>query len=107
MDVTDPVAVEHGFAAAEDACGEISIAVSSAGLLIVEALLDFYPIAFGRVMAVNGHGSFLVGQRAAKAMVPRGYGRIVNIASISGLRAGVGRTAYGTSKAAVIGPLHP
>ena len=36
-------------------------------------------------------------------MAARGYGRIINIASISGLRAGVGRTAYGTSKAAILG----
>lgn len=103
MDVTDAAAVDAGFAHAEAELGEIDIAVNSAGLLIVQSLLDFTPDAFARVMAVNVTGSFLVGQRAAKAMVPRRYGRIVNIASISGLRAGVGRTAYGTSKAAVIG----
>jgi NAD(P)-dependent dehydrogenase (short-subunit alcohol dehydrogenase family) len=36
-------------------------------------------------------------------MVKNGWGRIVNISSISGIRAGAGRTAYGTSKSAVIG----
>ena len=36
-------------------------------------------------------------------MVKQGYGRVINIASIAGLRAGIGRTGYGTSKAAVIG----
>ena len=45
----------------------------------------------------------LAGQHAARLMVSKGWGRIVNISSISGIRAGAGRTAYGTSKAAVIG----
>ena len=53
-------------------------------------------------MAINVEGVFNCGQLAARDMVKRGWGRIVNVASISGQRAGWGRTAYGTSKAAVI-----
>ena len=43
------------------------------------------------------------GQHAGRVMVDKGYGQIVNIASISGERAGVRRTGYGVSKFAVIG----
>ena len=45
----------------------------------------------------------LAAQHAARDMRTRGWGRIVNIASIAGLAAGTGRTAYGASKAGVIG----
>jgi 3-oxoacyl-[acyl-carrier protein] reductase len=48
-------------------------------------------------------GQLLCGQEAGRRMVARGAGRIVNIASISGIRTSLGRAAYGASKAAVIG----
>jgi NAD(P)-dependent dehydrogenase (short-subunit alcohol dehydrogenase family) len=55
-------------------------------------------------MNINVTGTLLCSQHAARLMRSRHWGRIVNIASVAGLRAvGVGRTAYGTSKAAVIG----
>src|SRR5258708_4967807 len=57
---------------------------------------------WNRVLAVNLTGVFLCGQAAARAMRDAGRGRIVNIASVSGVRAGSGRTTYGTAKAAVI-----
>ena len=54
-------------------------------------------------MAVNVTGTFLYAQAAARLMVRHGWGRIVNIVSVTGLRAvGSGRTAYGSSKGAVI-----
>lgn len=103
IDVTDDAVVAQAFAEAESALGPVDILVNSAGILGVAPLLD-YPIDdFERIMAVNVTGSFRCAQRAAAGMVARGYGRIVNLASISGVRAGIGRAAYGTSKAAVIG----
>ncbi len=53
-------------------------------------------------MAVNVNGSLFCARRAAVQMMAKQYGRIVNFASVSGLRASVGRIAYGVSKAAVI-----
>ena len=73
-----------------------------AGIGGLADFLETTPEHFERVLRVNLTGSFLCGQAAARRMVARGQGRIVNIASISGQRAGWGRTAYGTSKAAVI-----
>lgn len=55
------------------------------------------------VMDVNLTGPMLLAQHAARHMIERRWGRIVNIASVSGIRASAGRTAYGTSKTAVIG----
>ncbi|WP_142846117.1 SDR family NAD(P)-dependent oxidoreductase [Telmatospirillum sp. J64-1] len=103
MDVTDPSQVEAAFSRAEALWDGVDILVNSAGLIIVEPLLDFRLETFEKVMSVNVAGSFLTGQRAARTMARRGYGRIVNLSSVSGQRAGVGRAAYGTSKAAIIG----
>lgn len=81
--------------------GNVSAVVNNAGVA------DFGPIeetTFERwrtVMATNLDGVFLVSQAATPLLKIQG-GAIVNIASISGLRASTLRTAYGTSKAAVI-----
>ncbi|MCV2218671.1 SDR family NAD(P)-dependent oxidoreductase [Thauera sp. Sel9] len=103
MDVGDAASIAAGFDRAEAALGGIDILINSAGLMLVEPLLDFSPESWDRVMRVNVTGTFLASQRAARGMAERGYGRIINLTSVSGLRAGIGRTAYGTSKAAIIG----
>ncbi|MDE2327968.1 MAG: SDR family oxidoreductase, partial [Rhodospirillales bacterium] len=60
------------------------------------------PELFDRIIAINLRGTFLVAQAAARAMVAQGGGAIVNIASVSGMRGNVGRTAYGASKGGVV-----
>ncbi len=82
--------------------GRIDILANVAGVSLRRAFLDTTPEEFDRVLRVNLHGSFHCAREAARAMAERGYGRIVNIASISGVRAGAERTAYGVSKAGVI-----
>lgn len=103
LDVTDPASVDAAFAAAEAWDKTVDILVNNAGIATLHPFLDYPVEDWGRVMAVNVTGSLLCAQRAGRDMVRQGYGRIVNIASVSGIRAGVGRTAYGTSKAAMIG----
>jgi 3-oxoacyl-[acyl-carrier protein] reductase len=56
-----------------------------------------------RVFAINCDGVFYANRAAARVMVPRGYGRIVNIASIAGKEGNPMAAAYSASKAAVIG----
>jgi 3-oxoacyl-[acyl-carrier protein] reductase len=56
-----------------------------------------------RVFAVNAHGTFWFCRAAAPRMVERGYGRIVNVASIAGKEGNPQAAAYSASKAAVIG----
>ncbi len=82
--------------------GRLDILISNAGIGGTHAFLDEPLEHWNRVLAVNLTGVFLCGQAAARAMVEQGSGRIVNVASISGVRAGSGRTAYGTAKAGVI-----
>ena len=82
--------------------GTVDILVNCAGIGGIQSFLDTTPEHFKRVLEVNVTGSFLCAQAAARIMVERKRGRIVNISSVSGHRAGWGRTAYGTSKGAVI-----
>ena len=79
------------------------IIVNSAGIASHMPFLEANPEDFQRIMKVNLEGTLYCAQHAARQMVKQGYGRVINIASIAGLRAGIGRTGYGTSKAAVIG----
>lgn len=100
-DVSEPTQVKSMMSRAETYFGRIDSLVNNAGVA------DFCPIeqtdfdTWRRVMATNLDGVFLCSQAAIPAL-KRTHGSIVNIASISGLRASTLRTAYGTSKAAVI-----
>jgi NAD(P)-dependent dehydrogenase (short-subunit alcohol dehydrogenase family) len=103
MNVADPESVAAGFEEVERRFGRCDILVNNAGVAKTYPFLDF-PIENWRLtMDVNVTGPMLCGQHAAKCMRKRGWGRIVNIASVSGIQASGGRAAYGTSKAAVIG----
>ena len=84
-----------------DAYGRLDILVNNAGIGISKPFMDTTPEDVQRAMGVNLVGSMLCAQAALRRMVPAGYGRIVNISSISGQRGNAGRTAYGASKAAV------
>ena len=107
LDVADPESVRTGFAAVVARWGRVDVLVNNAGVATLAPFLEFPAEAFARVMAVNVTGALLCAQAAARLMRASGErpggGRIVNIASVSGVRAGAGRTAYGTSKAALIG----
>ncbi|MDP6706426.1 MAG: 3-oxoacyl-ACP reductase family protein [Alphaproteobacteria bacterium] len=101
-DVSVPAEAQRLVAETLQAFDAVDILVNCAGIGDRAGFLETTPESFARVIAVNLTGSFLCGQAAAREMAARGHGRIVNIASISGQRASWGRTAYGTSKAAVI-----
>ena len=103
LDVADGAAVAGVFAALAERHGPIGILVNNAGLAAIHPFLDHPLDAWNRILAVNVTGAFLCGQEAARQMAAAGWGRIVNVASISGLRASLDRAAYGTSKAVVIG----
>ena len=104
LDVSDPASIETGFERIRADYGRCDVLVNCAGVAKLFPFLEFPLDNWTTTLAVNLTGTMLCGQHAARLMVERGWGRIVNIASVAGLRAvGAGRTAYGTSKAAVIG----
>ena len=103
LDVTDYAASEQLTARTVEHFGKVDIIVNSAGIASHMPFLEAKPEDFQRIMRVNLEGTLYCAQHAAREMVKQGYGRIINIASVAGLRAGIGRTGYGTSKAAVIG----
>ncbi len=103
VDVTDYQDAERLTAETIKQFGRVDIIVNSAGIANHMLFLEAKPEDFQRIMRVNLEGTLYCAQHAAREMVKQGYGRVINIASIAGLRAGIGRTGYGTSKAAVIG----
>ncbi len=103
LDVGKPESITQAFAQVERDFGRCDILVNCAGIAKVFPFLDFPLDNFAATMNVNVTGTLLCSQAAARLMLRSHWGRIVNIASVAGIRAvGTGRTAYGTSKAAVI-----
>jgi len=98
-DVSDADAVAAAVAKAGQHFGRLDALVNNAGIAIFKPLLETTQADWERVLAVNLTGPFLCTQAAAPLMRETGGGAIVNITSISGLRASTLRTAYGTSKA--------
>ncbi len=101
-DLADANAVESMLDRVETQVGAPDIVVNNAGIAATIPVLE-YPLSHWQLtMAVNVTAPFLIVKRALSEMKRKGWGRIVNVASISGVRAGTGRLGYGTSKAAMI-----
>ncbi|MFW2541109.1 SDR family NAD(P)-dependent oxidoreductase [Primorskyibacter sp. 2E107] len=100
-DVSNPQEVNRLISQTLDWSGRIDALVNNAGVAEFGPIADCTFDMWRRVMETNLDGVFLCSQAAADALKET-RGAIVNIASISGLRASTLRVAYGTSKAAVI-----
>jgi NAD(P)-dependent dehydrogenase (short-subunit alcohol dehydrogenase family) len=98
-DVADAAGVAKAFAAVAQTFGRLDVLVNNAGIAIFKPILNTTYKEWSRVLAVNLTGPFLCTQAAAPLISDSGGGAVVNITSISGLRASTLRTAYGTSKA--------
>jgi 2-dehydro-3-deoxy-L-rhamnonate dehydrogenase (NAD+) len=104
VDVSDPSAVERATLAAVAEMGHIDALVCAAGVAGQNHHVINYPIEeWKRVFDINLNGLFYCNRYVAKLMKERGYGRIVNIASIAGKEGNPTASAYSASKAAVIG----
>lgn len=100
-DVSDAAAVSVAVKRAAAHFGRLDALVNNAGIAVFKPILQTTPEEWARVLAVNLTGPFLCTQAAAPIMAETGGGAVVNITSISGLRASTLRAAYGTSKAAL------
>lgn len=101
-DVSQPQQVEDAVAAIAGRFGRIDALVNNAGVAVFKPIGDTSYAEWRHVLGTNLDGAFLCTQACAPLMRAGGGGSIVNIASISGLRASTLRVAYGTSKAALI-----
>lgn len=101
FDVTDAAAAREAIDRYESETGPIDILVNNAGMQHRTPLEDFPPEDFDRLMRTNVNSVFYVGQAAARHMIARQSGRIINIASVQSLLARPGIAPYTASKGAV------
>ncbi|TAG34922.1 MAG: SDR family oxidoreductase [Polaromonas sp.] len=101
-DVSSPQQVQDAVNKVEAAFGRIDALVNNAGVAIFKPIGETTYAQWRHVLSTNLDGTFLCTQACASVMRKTGGGSVVNIASISGLRASTLRVAYGTSKAAII-----
>lgn len=102
-DVSDEASVAQALAATEREHGPIAVLVNNAGLTGPSTTVAKTPLAqWQKVQAINLTGTFLCSQAVANVMVPRAYGRIVNIASLAGKEGTPTLSAYSAAKAGVI-----
>ncbi|OWQ46927.1 SDR family oxidoreductase [Roseateles sp. L2-2] len=111
MDVTDLESIAAAVARAETEVGTLDILINNSGVSTTQRLVDVSPEDFDYVMDTNVRGAFFVAQEVGKRMLARARGaapgtytggRIVNIASMAGLRVLSQIGVYAMSKAAVI-----
>ena len=102
-DVSDPRAVAEMLRSIEIDIGPIDMLVANAGLSRANRSPDVTLEDWRRVLAVNLDGTFLPVMGVKDGMLARGFGRIVCISSVAGLRPRPSLIAYSTAKAAVIG----
>lgn len=102
-DVSDENSVAQALAATEREHGPIAVLVNNAGLTGPSTTVAETPLAqWQKVQAINLTGTFLCSQAVADVMIPRGHGRIVNIASLAGKEGTPTLSAYSAAKAGVI-----
>jgi NAD(P)-dependent dehydrogenase (short-subunit alcohol dehydrogenase family) len=101
-DVSQPDQVDAATAKTEATFGRIDALVNNAGVAVFKPIGQTSFEEWQYVLGTNLNGPFLCTQAVAPVMKRGGGGAVVNIASISGLRASTLRVAYGTSKAALI-----
>jgi meso-butanediol dehydrogenase / (S,S)-butanediol dehydrogenase / diacetyl reductase len=101
-DVADPVQVQASIDQVAARFGRVDALVNNAGVAVFKPIGETSFAEWRHVLGTNLDGTFLCTQACVPLMKKGGGGSIVNIASISGLRASTLRVAYGTSKAAII-----
>jgi NAD(P)-dependent dehydrogenase (short-subunit alcohol dehydrogenase family) len=102
-DVTDSTSVHSAFAAARERFGPVQLLINNAGQAASAKFTETDEALWNRLIAVNLHGTYLCSRQAVPDMLQAGFGRIVNVASIAGLRGAAYISAYVSSKHAVIG----
>lgn len=101
LDVRDYASIQGMAAAAESTYGHIDILVNNAGMNIRKPAVDVTWDDWNAILDTNLRGSFFVAQAVAKRMIPRGYGRIINIGSVTSVAGYAGLGPYGASRGGI------
>jgi NAD(P)-dependent dehydrogenase (short-subunit alcohol dehydrogenase family) len=102
-DVIDAASVAQAFAAARRQFGAVHILVNNAGQAASASFANTDEALWNRLLGVNLTGTYRCTREAVPDMLKAGYGRVINVASIAGLRGAPYISAYAASKHAVIG----
>src|SRR5437773_4291151 len=101
LDVRNLDSIERMAAAAEKEFGHLDILVNNAGCNVRKPALDVSWEDWNLILDTNLRGSFFVAQAVARRMIPRRYGRIVNIGSVTSVAGYAGLAPYGASRGGI------
>lgn len=102
-DVSQPAEADRLVQEALKITGTLEILVNNAGITADNLLIRMRDEEFSRVLDTNLKGTFYMTRSAARQMMRKRYGRIVNISSIVGIRGNAGQVNYAAAKAGIIG----
>lgn len=101
LDVRDEESIRKMAADAEAAFGQIHILVNNAGCNVRKPALEVTWADWNQVLDTNLRGTFFVAQAVARGMIAKGYGRIINIGSVTSVFGYAGLAPYGASRGGV------
>jgi gluconate 5-dehydrogenase len=101
LDVRSLESIQQMVAAAEKFYGHLDILVNNAGCNVRKPALDVTWEDWNLILDTNLRGSFFVAQEVARRMIPRGYGRIINIGSVTSVAGYAGLGPYGASRGGI------
>lgn len=101
LDVRSKESIQAAVAEAESQLGQIDILVNNAGCNVRKPALDVTWDDWNLVLDTNLRGPFFVAQAVARGMITRGYGRIINIGSVTSVAGYAGLGPYGASRGGI------
>jgi gluconate 5-dehydrogenase len=101
LDVRDHASIQQAVAAIEAHFGHIDILVNNAGCNVRKPALDVTWDDWNTVLDTNLRGSFFVAQAVVRGMIQRGYGRIINVGSVTSVAGYAGLGPYGASRGGI------
>ena len=101
LDVRNQESIERMAAEAEKAFGHLDILVNNAGCNVRKPALDVTWDDWNLILDTNLRGSFFAAQAVARRMIARGYGRIINIGSVTSVAGYAGLGPYGASRGGI------
>lgn len=101
LDVCDYDSIQRMAEQALNQCGKVDILVNNAGCNVRKPAMEVTWADWNRVLDTNLRGTFFVAQAMARAMIPRRYGRIINVGSVTCVAGSAGLGPYGASRGGV------